>query len=201
MWRMVGLLWKRKCLIFVFQIWLLPSNSEKHLWKVKLLMCKTQALTEEKSISEIRRESPKGAVPKVNTSLMEMKRIDGQSEAPTLGVEGKQGGGKPQSEGRRPTSESPCLESPHWRRRVDLTQHPFSARARASMARGMRLQSVSITGRLSIAVWVMAAAEVLCYPPHYVYEGSLQTWPSAFLQEQCCLPWHFTWPVQSNLCG
>lgn len=78
--RMVGLLWKRNCLIFIFQIWLLQSNAEKQLWKVKLLMCKTQALWEEKSISKIQREIPEGAVPKVNPTTVEMKkRIDDQS--------------------------------------------------------------------------------------------------------------------------
>lgn len=59
-------------------------------------MCKTQTIGEQKRISEIQRQSPEGAEHNINPYIIEMRRIDAQSEVPNLGVK-ESNWGNPQS--------------------------------------------------------------------------------------------------------
>lgn len=121
----------------------------------------------------MQREIPEGAVPKVNPSTAEMrKRIDDQSQVPTLGDKGSAGLGEAhrvkrgERLGRRPVDSTFGASS--WRGGVNLTKRPFSARVRLCMARTMRLHCrawvspADFPSQFNGCCWGAVLAPLLC---------------------------------------
>lgn len=93
-------------------------------------MCKTQTIGEQKRISEIQRQSPEGAEHNINPYIIEMRRIDAQSEVPNLGGEGNRLG-KPTELRKRGdwggSQWAPWLRESSHAGQVSLTKRPVSA--------------------------------------------------------------------------